>query len=100
MKTWFSDWSRFFIAVLCKIDQAVGGRIVSGYRFIQGQFSQNLAGQLFAELYSPLIERIDFPDDTLYKYFVFVQCDQHTQRCRIEFLNRIEVVAWLPGKTR
>jgi len=61
---------------------------VSGYRFIQGQFSQNLAGQLFAELYSPLIERIDFPDDTLYKYFVFVQCDQHTQRCRIEFFEQ------------
>ena len=43
------------------------------------QFGQNCPDQLFAQLHSPLIERVYVPDHALYKYLVFVQGEERPQ---------------------
>jgi hypothetical protein len=34
---------------------------------------------LLAEFYAPLVKGIEIPNNTLYKYLVFVKCDQSAQ---------------------
>ena len=42
------------------------------HRALALQFRQNGIGQLLAQLYTPLIEGIDIPDDPLYQHLVLI----------------------------
>ena len=45
----------------------------------QDTFCQN-----FAELYAPLVEAVNIPENALYEDFVFIERDQHTEMKGIE----------------
>ena len=51
------------------------------------QFAQNRRGQLFPQLDTPLVKRIDAPYLALYKHFVFVQGNQGSQHRRCQLLD-------------
>src|SRR5215472_18051085 len=46
------------------------------------QLGYNPVRQNFAQLYPPLVERVDVPDSALHKDLVLVQRDKFTQRFR------------------
>src|SRR5580658_1824359 len=57
---------------LKRVDQAVRGRIVGFDLIVVLQLRQDLPGELFTELHSPLIEGKNIPDDPLDEDLVFV----------------------------
>src|SRR3989338_2857377 len=61
------------------VDELIGRRIVVRNRFGRGKLRENAVGELFAELNTPLIERIDIPDDALDEDLVFVHGNEETE---------------------
>ena len=45
-------------------------------------------GQDLAELYTPLVERVDVPDSCLHKNLVLVECDQGAKSRWLQFLQQ------------
>src|SRR3569833_4755724 len=61
------------------------------YQMLVHQFWQDRLGQLIAEIYTPLVEGIDLPDDALHEDLVFVERNQGAERARIELLEQYRI---------
>src|SRR5689334_6987791 len=57
------------------------------------EFRNDAVGKHFAEFDAPLVERIDIPDGTLDKDFVFVERDEVAKSLRCESLRK-DGVGW------
>ncbi len=58
-----------------------------GCRDLPKQFRQYFSCQLFSQFYTPLVKWVDVPYYALGKYLMFIKCDQHTQRMRVELVE-------------
>mmetsp|Transcript_27967 Transcript_27967/g.64778 ORF Transcript_27967/g.64778 Transcript_27967/m.64778 type:complete len:246 (-) Transcript_27967:922-1659(-) len=72
---------------LVVVDQAVGGTVVGSHLALCGELWQYSLGKLLTELHSPLIERVDIPDDTLRKNLHLVDSNQASKSTGGEFLK-------------
>lgn len=69
-------------------NQRIGRTVVCEVRFIRGfDFGRGLLGQRLAQFDSPLIKRVDIPDNPLCEDAVFVKRDQHAERIRRQFIK-------------
>src|SRR5437879_5868714 len=72
-----SAWqSSFWQKRLVIVNQPVGRRIMRGNGLPALQLRQDRLCQLLAQLHSPLIERVDVPDDALREDLVLVEGDE------------------------
>src|SRR6478609_1877703 len=71
------------------LDQLIGGAVVLQVRILIGlQFRDDLLGELFAQLHTPLVERSDGPDGALGEDAVLVEGDQLTEHVRCELVDQ------------
>ena len=66
--------------VLESVNQAIGRAVVAGDSARFFKFRQDRLGKFLAKFDSPLVERIDIPDNALSKNLVFVEGDQDAER--------------------
>ena len=77
---------------LVEINQITGGGIMLRVGFFgQIQLRLNTCRQNLAQLYAPLIKRVDAPNDTLNENFVLIKRNQGTQRASIHFIQQESV---------
>jgi len=50
---------------LDEVDEAIGGSVVRRYDGVVGHLRLDRLGQLFPQLHTPLVERVDVPDDAM-----------------------------------
>ena len=67
-------------------------------RSTAAQVFEHFGGQHFAQLHTPLIKRIDIPDDPLGENLVFVESHQATKCARIEFVGDNAVGGTVAGE--
>lgn len=79
------------LVLLVKVDETVGGGIVARDLTAGDQLGKNLLGKLLAQLNSPLVKRVDVPDDTLDKDLVLVHRNQSSQGTRGQLLEQDRV---------
>ncbi|RUS30421.1 hypothetical protein BC938DRAFT_479411 [Jimgerdemannia flammicorona] len=65
---------------------------------IGAQLGQDRLCELFAKLDSPLVERIDIPDDTLDKYFMLIHGNERAEGGGSELLEHDGVGGLVPCK--
>lgn len=65
---------------------------------LAGQFGKNGFGQLFAELYAPLVKAVDAPNNALYEGFMFVHGNQAAHIARVDFVHEDKVGRTVPGE--
>ena len=65
---------------------------------LAGQFGKNGFGQLFAELYAPLVKAVDAPNNALDESFVFVHGNQAAHIARVDFAHEDEVGRTVAGE--
>ena len=62
-------------------------------KVIPGELGQDLFSQLFAKLHTHLIEGVDIPNDSLGKYFVFIERNQLAEHLWGQFRVK-EGICW------
>lgn len=72
----------------------MGGNGICGF-----EFRKDGTGKLLAQFHTPLVKRVDPPDDPLSKYFVLIHGDKHSQSAGVKRVKRMLLVGRLPGKT-
>ena len=73
------------------IDEAVGGAVVAPHHSRSFELWKQSLGELFAEFYPHLVERVDPPDDPLGEDLMLVERDQRAQRpgCELAVEQRV-----------
>src|SRR5690349_16098237 len=79
------------LVLLVKVDEAICGGIVASDLTARNQLGKNLLGKLLAQLNSPLVERVNVPNDSLDKDLVLVHRNQSSQGTRGKLLEQDRV---------
>ena len=77
--------------ILEMVNQPVSRTIVTRNGTMLLKFRINDLGQLLAEFDSPLVERVDIPNNALRENLVFVECDQDAESFRRQLVEKNRV---------